>query len=189
MNVKLLAASALLVQDGALLVFYQFLSNVKPTKVSNAAASFIFTYFFPYMSTKVESIWWDSPFKIFRFIIQDVFKLTEATNYSVSELVNSEVRIFLLYSTQVNSKLNFHETVALASGCSVWLPMPESNHQGYRGLAQHGGPPGWLEESDLAGVILYVIDGPYCLPFLYSTGCPDRSCPAASWWNFPAAVI
>jgi hypothetical protein len=27
-----------------------------------------------------------------------------------------------------------------------------------RGLAQHGGPPGWLEESDPAGVILYVMD-------------------------------
>ncbi len=53
----------------------------------------------------------DSPFKICRFIIQDVFKLTEATNYSVSELVNSEVRIFLLYSTQVKSNLRFHETV------------------------------------------------------------------------------
>ncbi len=26
-----------------------------------------------------------------------------------------------------------------------------------RGLAQHGGPPGWLEESDPAGVILYVM--------------------------------
>ncbi len=26
-----------------------------------------------------------------------------------------------------------------------------------RGLAQHGGPPGWLEESDLAGVILYAV--------------------------------
>ncbi len=26
-----------------------------------------------------------------------------------------------------------------------------------RGLAQHGGPPGWLEESNQAGVILYVI--------------------------------
>jgi hypothetical protein len=36
-----------------------------------------------------------------------------------------------------------------------------------RGLAQHGGPPGWLEESDPAGVILYVMEGPYCLPFLY----------------------
>ncbi len=30
-----------------------------------------------------------------------------------------------------------------------------------RGLAQHGGPPGWLEESDPAGVILYLMDGPY----------------------------
>ncbi len=27
--------------------------------------------------------------------------------------------------------------------------------EGYRGLTQHGGPPGWLEESDPAGVILY----------------------------------
>ncbi len=34
-----------------------------------------------------------------------------------------------------------------------------------RGLAQHGGPPGWLEESDPAVVILYVMDGPYRLPF------------------------
>jgi hypothetical protein len=34
-----------------------------------------------------------------------------------------------------------------------------------RGPAQHGGPPGWLEESDAACVILYVMDGPYRLPF------------------------
>ncbi len=38
-----------------------------------------------------------------------------------------------------------------------------------RGLAQHGGPPGRLEESDPAGVILYVMDGPYRLPFPYRT--------------------
>jgi hypothetical protein len=43
-----------------------------------------------------------------------------------------------------------------------------------RWLVQHGGPPGWLEESDPAGVNLYVIDGPYRLPFPYRTGCPDR---------------
>ena len=29
-----------------------------------------------------------------------------------------------------------------------------------RGLVQHGGPPCWLEESDPAGVILYMMDGP-----------------------------
>ncbi len=39
-----------------------------------------------------------------------------------------------------------------------------------RGLAQHGGPPGWLEESDPAGVILYMMDEPYRLPFQYHTG-------------------
>jgi len=49
-----------------------------------------------------------------------------------------------------------------------------------RGLAQHGGPPGWLEESDPAGVILYVMDGPYRLLFPYRAGCPGRNCPAAS---------
>ena len=38
-----------------------------------------------------------------------------------------------------------------------------------RGLAQHGGPPGWLEESDPADVILYVIDEPYRLPLQYRT--------------------
>ncbi len=53
-----------------------------------------------------------------------------------------------------------------------------------RGLAQHGVPPGWLEESDPTGVILYVMDGPHRLSFSYRKGCPDRSCPAASCWNF-----
>jgi hypothetical protein len=50
-----------------------------------------------------------------------------------------------------------------------------------RGLTQHGGPPGWLEESDSAGAILFVMDGPYTLPFLYHTGCPNRSCPGVSY--------
>ncbi len=34
-----------------------------------------------------------------------------------------------------------------------------------RGLAQHGGPPGWVEESDLAGLILSVMDGPNRPPY------------------------
>ncbi len=61
--------------------------------------------------------------------------------------------------------------------CQNWFsPMrPEA-----RGLVQHGGPPGWPEESDPAGVILYVMDGPYRLPFPYCTGCPDKSCPVPS---------
>jgi hypothetical protein len=48
------------------------------------------------------------------------------------------------------------------------------------GLAQHGSLPGWLEESNPACVILYVMDGPYHLPFTYRTGGPDGSCQAAS---------
>jgi hypothetical protein len=36
-------------------------------------------------------------------------------------------------------------------------------------VAQHGGPPGWLEETDPADVILYVMDGLYRLPFPYRT--------------------
>ncbi len=53
-----------------------------------------------------------------------------------------------------------------------------------RGLAQHGGPPGRPEESDPAGVILNVMDGPYSPPFPYRNGCPNRGCLAASWRNF-----
>jgi hypothetical protein len=49
-----------------------------------------------------------------------------------------------------------------------------------RGMVPHGGPPGWLEESDPAGVILYVMDGPDRLPLQYRTGYPHRSCQAAS---------
>ncbi len=41
-----------------------------------------------------------------------------------------------------------------------------------RGLAQHGGPPGWLEETDPAGETLYVMDGPSACLFW---GCPDAS--------------
>jgi hypothetical protein len=43
-----------------------------------------------------------------------------------------------------------------------------------RGLAQHGGPPGWLEERNSVDEILYMMDGPFRLPFPYRTGCPDR---------------
>jgi hypothetical protein len=50
-----------------------------------------------------------------------------------------------------------------------------------RGVTQHGGLPGWLEESDPAGAILYVMDGPYHLPFPCRTGCPDRSCQLMSY--------
>ena len=55
-----------------------------------------------------------------RFIIQDVFKLTEGTNYSVSELATSEVRIFLLYSTQVKRpyRIMLYQTVT-AAFCSA----------------------------------------------------------------------
>jgi hypothetical protein len=55
-----------------------------------------------------------------------------------------------------------------------------------RGLVQHGCPNGWLEESDPAGVILYVMDGPYRQPFPYRTGCLYRSC---ELMEFPDAVI
>jgi hypothetical protein len=60
-----------------------------------------------------------------------------------------------------------------------------------RGMTQHGGLPGWLEKSDPAGVISLVMDGQYRLSFLYSIGCPDRSCPLPSCelMEFPAAVI
>jgi hypothetical protein len=53
-----------------------------------------------------------------------------------------------------------------------------------KGLAEYGGPPGRLKESDPAGVILYVMDGPYRLPFPYHTGCLDGCYPAARLWNF-----
>jgi hypothetical protein len=49
-----------------------------------------------------------------------------------------------------------------------------------RGLVQHSSSPGWLEDSDPAGVILYVMEGPYRLPFPYCTCCPDRGWPAQS---------
>ncbi len=52
-----------------------------------------------------------------------------------------------------------------------------------RGQAQHGGQPGWLDESDPAGVVLYLMYRPYHLPFLYRAGCPDQGLPVAICWN------
>ncbi len=49
-----------------------------------------------------------------------------------------------------------------------------------------GGPPGWLKESDPAGVILYVMHGPYRLPF---RTVPVALTGAAELMEFPAAVI
>jgi hypothetical protein len=40
-----------------------------------------------------------------------------------------------------------------------WTFVLQAMRPKIRGLAQHGGPPGWLERSDLAGGILFVIDG------------------------------
>ncbi len=58
-----------------------------------------------------------------------------------------------------------------------------------RRLAQHGGPTGCLEESDQAGVLVYVIDGPYLLPFPYSTGYQWQELPSCLLMEFPAAVV
>jgi hypothetical protein len=60
-----------------------------------------------------------------------------------------------------------------------------------RGLAQHGGPlcfAAWLEERSPAGLILYVMDGPYRLPFAHRTGAAQlqaegTSCITASGSN------
>jgi hypothetical protein len=48
-----------------------------------------------------------------------------------------------------------------------------------RGLTRHGSPPGYLEESDPAGVILYMMDG--------RTACFFLSIPAALTGAGPAA--
>ena len=50
-----------------------------------------------------------------RFIIQEEFKLSEASQYSVSEISQSEVRIILLYCTQAEAK------VILTNGAKVGL--------------------------------------------------------------------
>jgi hypothetical protein len=69
-------------------------------------------------------------------------------------------------------------------GTSLRPPWMQPMSPKARGVAQHGGPPTCREESDPAGVILYMMDRPYLLPFPYHSGSPDRSCPAVSWWNF-----
>jgi hypothetical protein len=49
--------------------------------------------------------------------------------------------------------------------------------------------PACLAGGERPDTTLYVICGPYRLPFPYRTGCPDRGCPAASWWNFSCCAL
>jgi hypothetical protein len=56
-----------------------------------------------------------------------------------------------------------------------------------RGLDQQGGPPGWLEESDPAGVIFL----PPAVPPAFSVPyrLPSQELPSCELLEFPAAVI
>jgi hypothetical protein len=104
-----------------------------------------------------------------------------------------QVKIKSGFKTMTNL-LQYLQSLGLRRLCSHRHPGPLVSHPSggeegamrpkARRLARHGGPPGWLEESDTGGVILYMMDGQYRLPFSHRTGFPDRSCPAASWWNF-----
>jgi len=58
-----------------------------------------------------------------------------------------------------------------------------------RDLTQHGGPPGWLEEGDPAGVILYVMDGAIPPAFSVPYRLYRQELPSCKMMEFPAAVI
>ncbi len=62
--------------------------------------------------------------------------------------------------------------------------------EGYRGLAQHGDPPSWLEEIVPVVVILWVMDGPYIPPaFFVPYQFPWQELFSCKRKEFPAAVI
>ncbi len=63
-----------------------------------------------------------------------------------------------------------------ARSCFLEWPIPKRPKA--RGLAQYGGPPGWLEESNPADLICY--ERAVTPPVSYRTGWLDRSCPAVS---------
>jgi hypothetical protein len=54
-----------------------------------------------------------------------------------------------------------------------------------RGLARHGGPPGRPEVSALAGVIVYMMDGPYRTVLIALTG----AVPSCELMEFQATFI
>ncbi len=99
-----------------------------------------------------------------------IFFTFEPTPYSVLS------PLFLISVLESLQFAVFSLPLKLCVNVIPWLVLPMRPEA--RGLAQHGGPPSGLGESDLACV--YMMDGPYCLPFPYRTGCLDRSCPAAS---------
>jgi hypothetical protein len=57
---------------------------------------FILTYFYPYMSTKVESIWWDSPVKLFLLLLE--IWISVNLNLEFFVLISAEVKIQALFA-------------------------------------------------------------------------------------------
>jgi hypothetical protein len=70
----------------------------------------------------------------------------------------------LAVTTAVNcDPQNSPVTAIVVLGNILNIPHPQMGQKA-RGLAQLGGPPGWLEESNPAGLILCVMEGPYPVP-------------------------
>jgi hypothetical protein len=92
--------------------------------------------------------------------VERIFFLCKSFFQVPNNSVNTDMLVFgFLFSWRKATEFSQHYS-RLAKFRSSLRPKA-------RGLAQYGRPPGWLEEIDPAGVMLYVMDGPYRLPFPY----------------------
>ncbi len=88
--------------------------------------------------------------------IADVLSLEIKQKKARLNLANNRRYIYIEFGTKKEKE----QKIIMAAFVFYIVMRPKA-----RGLAQHGGLPGWLEESDPAGVILLVMEGPYRLSF------------------------
>ncbi len=92
----------------------------------------------------------------------------------------------------VNDHSQFTFTISISfkiKGRHFWVQFQYScRHNQWARRLERAGPTrriAWLAGRDWPCMCDFVRDGQTVPPaFPYHTGCPDRSCPAASWWNF-----
>ncbi len=90
--------------------------------------------------------------------------------------------VFIVHSSMIAYLYERIPNLLLPAG---FIPIIQLSTQTPKARPQHGGPPGWLEKSDPAGVILDVMD---CLSRTVPVAL-TRAAPSCELMEFPAAVI
>ncbi len=94
----------------------------------------------------------------------------------------NSTRVVFVHRWSPSSTILVHSTQECSSRVDEGESLPMRPKA--RGLAQHGGPPGWRGVTRQVWFCTWWTGRTIDLPFPYRTRCLYRSCPIARWWNF-----